>query len=70
MIRYLLVFAAVTLGMAAQKVSAQAEQTGATTTLPTVVVTATPDGQSLTVPSVQEARQELNTLIGNFTYEG
>src|SRR5687767_11487628 len=52
---------AVALSLTAQNAHAQA---GATTTLPTVVVTAQRDSESLTVPTVDQARLEANTQPG------
>ena len=55
---------ALALALAAHTAVAQELQNSQSITLPTVVVTATPDGESLTVPTVGEARAELSTQPG------
>ncbi len=62
--KYLSLIAAVPLVLAAHNAFAQTARTGTSTTLPTVVVTGTREGESLTVPTVEEARAELNTQPG------
>ena len=56
--------AALAFAFAAQTAFAQEQRTGTSTTLPTVVVTATREGESLTVPSLEEASAALNTQPG------
>ena len=64
MTRNLSLTAAFALALAAQTAIAQEARTGTPTMLPTVVVTGTREGASLTVPNLEAARAELNTQPG------